>query len=230
MAEDTQGKTDASFGVIFDVDGTMVDNACYHQAAWQEVGRRHGIDVTAEFYREYIHARSNDHIVRTLLGRSASAEETDRISSEKEIFYRDSCRALISEVSGLTALLKKLKRLRIPCAAASNSPQGNVDMVLDEFGIRGYFEVVICRDDVAMGKPDPELFLTTAKRLGVLPKKCVIFEDSVSGFQAAQNAGMPYIVISAASRAEQFEYAKGAAAIYEDFTMVEIPRLQAVVT
>ncbi len=114
-------------------------------------------------------------------------------------------------------MLAALKDDGVPCAAASNSPKGNVDMVLDELGIRGYFAVVVDRDMVSVGKPDPELFLTAAKRMGLWPEKCIVVEDSVSGFRAAENARMVYIVVTHGADAEEVKEAKSARGIYTDF-------------
>ena len=71
-----------------------------------------------------------------------------------------------------------------------------MNLVLDELGIRHYFASVITADDVSHGKPDPEIFLTSAARLGLPPQQCIVFEDSAPGFEAARRAGCPYIVIA----------------------------------
>jgi HAD superfamily hydrolase (TIGR01509 family) len=212
--------TRARWGVIFDVDGTMVDNAAYHANAWIELGRRHGLPITGEYYRTHIHARSNDKNVQGLFAGRATPEMVEKIGSEKEAIYRDSFRPVIAEIPGLTNLLKAFNAGGIPCAAASNSPRENVDMVLDELDIRKYFSVVIDRGQIARGKPDPEMFLTAAARLGLGPERCLVVEDSHSGFKAAENAGMKYIVITAGADEEELKQAARAAAMHHDFTRI----------
>ncbi len=132
---------------------------------------------------------------------------------------------MIKEIAGLTDLLKSLKAADVRCAAASNSPKGNVDMVLDELDLRRYFDVVIDRDQISHGKPNPEMLLATAERLGLDAKRCIVVEDSLSGFAAAERAGMKYIVITAGADAEELKHAANACAMYEDFTAITAQRL-----
>jgi beta-phosphoglucomutase-like phosphatase (HAD superfamily) len=105
------GHPSADWGVIFDVDGTMVDNAEYHRAAWIQLGAQYGKSITSQFYREHIHAHTNDSIVRTLFG-NVSGEMIAKISNEKEI-------------AGLSDLLKALKCKAVLCAAASGFKASN---------------------------------------------------------------------------------------------------------
>ncbi|MDO8303295.1 MAG: HAD family phosphatase [Sedimentisphaerales bacterium] len=206
------------WGVIFDIDGTMVDNKDYHERAWVELCRRYGINLTAEAYRTHIHARTNDKIIPDLFGANISAEKVTCIALEKETIYRDLYRPHLQPLPGLVGLLDELKARGIPCAAASNSPAGNVNLVIDGLTLRHYFISVICADDVSHGKPDPEIFLTAAKHLGLPPQRCIIFEDSAPGFEAARRAGCPYIVIAFGAEEEHLARSDGAAAVYHDFT------------
>ncbi|HPD46592.1 MAG TPA: HAD family phosphatase [Anaerohalosphaeraceae bacterium] len=217
----------ARWGVIFDVDGTMVDNAAFHEKAWIELGRRYGLPITREYYRTHIHARSNDRNVQGLLGGKATPEQIRRLSDEKEAIYRDSFRPMIREIPGLTAVLRALHAAGIPCAAASNSPRENVDMVLDELGIRQYFDVAVDRDQISHGKPDPEILLTAADKAGLPPERCIVVEDSSSGFKAAENAGMKYIVITAGADPEELKHAVRASAVYRDYTELSVADLAA---
>ncbi len=214
------------WAVIFDVDGTMVDNARYHENAWIELGRRHNLGITAEFYRQKIHSRSNDKNVRLLFD-NPDDELVNRIADEKESIYRDSYRPEVREIPGLKVLLAQLKSSSVPCAAASNSPKGNVDMVIDELGIRDHFEVIINRDDVEKGKPHPEIFLRCADKLGVPPCRCVVMEDSVSGFEAAKNAQMPCVAVTMGADPDCKSKAGAAAAVYPDFTDITPETLKA---
>jgi beta-phosphoglucomutase len=214
------------WGVIFDIDGTMVDNKGYHEQAWVELCRRYGINLTAEAYRTHIHARTNDKIIPDLFGADIGAEKVACIALEKEMIYRDLYRPHLKPLPGLVKLLDELKKNGIPCAAASNSPAGNVNLVIDGLAVRHYFASVICADDVSHGKPDPEIFLTSAKRLGLPPQQCIVFEDSGPGFEAARRAGCPYIVIALGAEEEHLARSKGAAAVYHDFTDITIGSIE----
>jgi len=221
------GKLSTGWGVIFDVDGTMVDNAEYHRAAWGELGARYNKTISSEFYQKRIHAHTNQSIVRAIFG-DVSDEAIHKISSEKEIIYRESYRPVIKEIPGLTNLLKALRVEDVPCAAASNSPKENVNMVLDELDIRKYFDVVINNDEVRKGKPDPEVLLTAADNLGLQPGFCVVFEDSASGFEAARRAKMPCIAITAGADNQSIEFIAGRGA-HKDFTAITLAELKAMV-
>ena len=205
----------------------MVDNAQYHQAAWTELGARYGKSITSQFYREHIHAHTNDSIVRTLFG-DVSNKQIAKISNEKEIIYRASFRPALKEIPGLTNLLKALKNDAVPCGAASNSPQANVDMVLDELNLRQYLDVVINNDQVERGKPDPEILLTAAAGLGIQTERCVVFEDSISGFKAARRAKMPCIAITPRPDRQILEFIAGPRT-YRDFTTITLAQLKALV-
>jgi HAD superfamily hydrolase (TIGR01509 family) len=213
------------WGVIFDIDGTMVNNTSYHRQAWFDLCRRYGIELDHQSYHDKIHARSNDKIVPNLFGTDVDDAFIRRIEHEKESLYRETFRPVMKETPGLTPLLNELRDSGIPCAAASNSPKANVDFVLDEMGIRGFFQAVTYRDLVKVGKPDPELFLTAAAGIGIPPKQCLVFEDSASGFKAARAAGMRYIAITFGADPHELKEAADATAVHEDFTHVCLPHL-----
>lgn len=206
------------FGIIFDIDGTMVNNTPYHRQAWFDLCRRYNIPLDHELYHQKIHARSNDRIVPALFGDHVDQPFIRRIEEEKENLYRTSYKPVMQETPGLLALLHKLAEASIPCAAASNSPKENVDFILDELNIRHFFQAVTFRDLVTVGKPSPELFLKAADGLGLPPHKCLVFEDSASGFKAARAAGMHYIAVTFCADPHELTEAHDAAAICRDFT------------
>jgi len=213
------------FGIIFDIDGTMVNNTSYHREAWFELCRRYNIPLDHQSYHEKIHARSNDIIIPNLFGPGVDGSFIHKIAEEKEGIYRDSFRPVMQETPGLTALLNKLRNAKIPCAAASNSPKANVDFILDEMNFRPFFQSVIYRDIVKIGKPNPELFLKAAAGLGISPEKCLVFEDSASGFKAARAAGMSYIAITFGADPHELTEAGDAKAIHKDFSQIKLETL-----
>lgn len=218
------------WGVIFDIDGTMVNNTPYHRQAWFDLCRRYGIELNHQSYHEKIHARSNDKIVPNLFGPDVDEAFILRIEHEKESLYRETFRPVMKETPGLTTLLNQLRDNGIPCAAASNSPKANVDFVLDEMGIRSFFQAVTYRDLVKVGKPDPELFLTAAAGIGIPPEQCLVFEDSASGFKAARAAGMRYIAITFGADPHELNEARDATAVHENFTQIHLFQLSRIFT
>ena len=209
------------FAIIFDVDGTMVNNTAFHKNAWLTLTGRYGLHFTERDYHEKIHARSNDRIIRGLFGDNTPAATIQRISDEKEDLYRSSFAPHLREIPGLTRLLAELEQMGIPCGAVSNSPKGNVDFVLDGLEIRRFFKTVIDRDMLKVGKPDPEGLIRVAAELGCLPEKCLVFEDSSSGFKACRNAGMKYIAITAGTEPAELQEAYNALALLPDYTTLD---------
>lgn len=207
-----------AFVVIFDVDGTMVNNTAFHKNAWMMLTARYELNMTERDYHEKIHARSNDRILRGLFGDDTPAATLQRIADEKEDLYRSSFAPHLREIPGLTRLLTKLEQMGIPCGAVSNSPKGNVDFVLDGLEIRQFFKTVIDRDMLKVGKPDPEGLLRVAAELGCPAEKCLVFEDSSSGFKACRNAGMKYIAITIGTEPAELKDAYNALALLPDFT------------
>ena len=118
-------------GVIFDVDGTLVNNTAYHRQAWFDLCARYDIALTREDYHAKVHARSIDKIVPNLFGADTDETFIRKIQVEKESIYKDLFGPVMCEMPGLVELLTALNAAHIPCAAASNSPIGNVDFVLD---------------------------------------------------------------------------------------------------
>jgi beta-phosphoglucomutase len=212
-------------GAIFDLDGTIVDNKDYHKQAWIEVCRRHGSPFTDDTYFKRIHARTNETILRNLFGENLTASQQG-IGLEKELAYRELYRQHVRAAPGLVEFLSELKVALVQCAVASNSPAGNVDLVLDSLKIRSQFEVIITADDVVRGKPDPEIFHTAAARLGVPLSACIIFEDSPAGFAAARNADCPFVAITHGACPDSRDNTEGAIAVCNDFTALSVRGIQ----
>lgn len=205
------------FGVIFDVDGTMVNNTAVHRQAWFDLCTKHNIEMNLELYHHKIHARSNDRIVPALFGDHVDAAFIRQIEIEKESLYRQRFAPVMRPAAGLLELLDVLRQANIPCGAASNSPKENVDFVLDGLGITPYFGAVFYRDHVRVGKPDPEILLKTAAALGLEPGRCILFEDSASGFRAARAARMPVVAVTYGADPSELAEAHDAIGVIEDF-------------
>lgn len=201
-----------------DVDGTMVNNTAFHRQAWFDLSARYGMPLTVDEYHAKVHARSNDKIVPNLFGPDVNTAFIRKIEIEKEMLYQDTFRPVMAETPGLTALLTALTDAGVPCAAASNSPKTNVDFVLDGLNLRRFFSAVFCRDDVAVGKPNPEVLLKAAAGLNLPPSRCLLFEDSSSGFAAARNAQMPYVAITCGADDAEIALAHDAEILCPDFT------------
>jgi len=181
-------------GVIFDMDGVLVESYRPHFESWRITAREYGKDMTeAQFARGF--GRTSREIIRDLWGEVPEAKilEFDR---RKEAVYRELIREKIPAVPGVFELVSALATDGFKLAVGSSGPIENVDLVLDGLGLRKYFSAVVSARDVTKGKPDPEVFLTAAKKLGLAPNRCVVIEDAVPGIQAAHNAGMKVIALT----------------------------------
>lgn len=176
--------------VLWDVDGTLLDSREYHWLSWREVLLAEGYPLT---YEEFLASfgRRNDEILPLYFGSDMSSADIDRISLSKEARYR----ALMQEggvqpLPGVREWLQQLHETGWRQAVASSAPLLNVQAILKVLEIESFFEVVTSAEDVQRGKPDPQVFLVTAQKLGVAPKQCVVVEDAHVGIEAARQAGM----------------------------------------
>lgn len=182
--------------VIFDVDGTLVDNHGAHELTWVRWCAARGLALDHEFYRERLYARSNDVILRTLFGEDLSREQMEAWAADKEALYRTLYGPDLRPRAGLLDLVRSLAAAGAPMGVASNAERVNVDFVVDGLGLRPYFGAVLAFEDTVRSKPDPDLFLQAAARLGVPPERCVVFEDSRTGIEAVRRAGMCCVAIT----------------------------------
>jgi len=183
------------FGVIFDMDGVLVDSRKPHFESWRQVAREFGRDMTeAEFADTF--GRTNRDIVHFLWGKSVSDDEIQKIGTRKEAVYRDIITKNIPAVPGLHQLLPSLCQAGAKLAVGSSGPIENVNLVLDGLGIREHFSAIVSSADVTEGKPNPQVFLTAAKKLGFEPKRCVVIEDAPAGIEAGHRGGMKVIALT----------------------------------
>lgn len=173
---------------IFDVDGVIIDSRALHTATWDEYVRRFGRRLPEGFSLR-LFGRHNRDIVRELFDPGLSLEEIDRHGAAKEALYRERLKPVLLEhlVPGVGEFIAA--QAGRPMAVASNAERANVEAVLVPAGLRRFFRVVLDGSQVARPKPEPEIYLRAAERLGVAPSACVVFEDSYSGVEAARAAG-----------------------------------------
>ncbi len=178
--------------LIFDMDGVIVHSNPEHCAAWIDFNRLYGLETTPEMLAR-MYGKRNDEIVRDYFGAHLSDAEIARRGREKETLYRRRVTGRVGEtlVPGIRQFLDSCRRL--PLAIATNAEPANVDLILEESGLRPYFSVVVDGHQVSRPKPHPDVYLKAASLLGVPPRNCVVFEDSESGVAAALAAEMQVI-------------------------------------
>lgn len=192
-------------GIIFDMDGTMVDNMMVHHRAWQRKLSSMGLDMSLEEVKEKIHG-VNEEILERLFGDRFTTAERKQIAWEKEAEYRKIFQSALKLVDGLPSLLEQLNRMNFPFGIGTAAPAENADFVLDELDIRSYFKAVVHAGHVSNGKPHPEVFEKAAAGIGIAPEHCLVFEDSPTGIHTAQNAGCLAIAVLTTHAQEEFEH------------------------
>ncbi|MFH0942088.1 MAG: HAD family phosphatase [Chloroflexota bacterium] len=181
--------------VIWDMDGVICDTGPYHYRSWRKVMAERGVTLTEECFRRGF-GRRNDAIIRGLLGGEVPPEEIEKISRKKESFFRRIVRGRLEPLPGVLTLLDSLHNAGYRMALASSAPLTNINLILRELGIAGFFEAVVSGEDVTEGKPSPQVFLLAAARLGVAPAGCLVIEDAVAGVTAARRAGMLCLAVT----------------------------------
>jgi len=177
------------------MDGVIADTSLYHLQAWQEVLMARGVYYTEEDFRESFGQR-NEEIIRSVLGEEISQDQIDVIASEKEESFRRIVRPNIKSLPGVIRLMEELIEHDFKMALASSTPMENIKLLTQSLGIDKSFHSVISAEDVTEGKPNPQVFLLAAQRLGVEPRNCVVIEDAVAGVMAAKKAGMYCLAVT----------------------------------
>jgi beta-phosphoglucomutase len=176
---------------IWDVDGTLVDTAELHFQAWHTVCREHGRDFTRGDFAATFGQR-NPEIIRTLFGERFSEQEIADLGDRKEVLYRSAAKNGVELLPGARQLVEDLHRAGFAQAIGSSAPPANLELILR---LTGIFAAIVSSEDTQRGKPDPQVFLLAADRLGVAPSRCVVFEDAVAGVQAARAGGMKCVAV-----------------------------------
>lgn len=211
-------------GIIFDMDGTMIDNMMIHHQAWQKKFAEYGLEMTLEEVHQKAHG-VNTEILKRLFGNRYSLEERLRISHEKELEYQKIFEPQLALLDGLPELLHELKGRNIPMGIGSAAPPFNVDFVLNKLDLWHYFDTVKHADDVAHGKPHPEIYLTVAEAIGVKPEHCLVFEDTPAGAESAHRAGCKVIVVTTTHSEDEFTDNPSIIKFVPDFTGITLDEL-----
>lgn len=211
---------DKDQGVIFDMDGVIVDTTAAHYEAWQWAAAKLGVSMSEETFLDG-YGRRNIEIFQEISEHDHDMNFLEKLDVEKEDKYRQyfaECSALIP---GVVEVIKQLKEKGIKVAVGTSAPRENVEGVFKQYGIGNFFDTVICAEDVINGKPHPEVFRKAAESLGLESEKCIVFEDSPAGVASAVASGAT--VIGILSSNDQETLAKyGVKYFAEDFSKIKI--------
>ncbi len=181
------------------MDGVLADTTEFHYQSWRTALSEHGLALERERFLQYFGrtpAETQAGLLRDLPG-----ELILEIRRRKEELFNQTTPGNVRSTPGVLAWLERFS-IRCPQAVASSAPVDIIETLLEDLGIRGYFQAIISGSLLQVSKPDPAIFLIAAKELGVEPRRCLVIEDSPSGIEAARTAGIPVIAICTSNPAK----------------------------
>jgi HAD superfamily hydrolase (TIGR01509 family) len=199
--------------VIFDMDGTMVDNMQVHADAWREFARRHKVNTTDEFFKMF--GRTNAELLENLFGKELPDRDIKEYAKAKEAVYRELYAPVIKPVKGLLDLMEELRKMNVKIGVATSAPYENAIFVMDQLNLHPYISALAEESMVEKGKPAPDLYLKACELLDKPPAACLAFEDTPIGVEAAKKAGLTVVGITTSVTAKELSAAQK---VIEDFT------------
>jgi beta-phosphoglucomutase len=211
--------TAAPKALIFDLNGTMINDMEYHIRAWTEILNQDlKAGMTYEQIKNQMYGKNSELFIRVFGEGKMTEEEMEFWSMEKEKKYQKTYRPHLQLINGLADFLKTAYEHNIPMAIGSAAIPFNIDFVLDQLGIRKYFNAIVSAEDVAVSKPHPQTFLKAARLLNTEPADCLVFEDASKGVEAAKNAGIPCVVITTLHSPNEFPASDHILKFIKDYT------------
>ncbi len=194
--------TDEALGVIFDMDGVLVDSYRAHFESWLAMARECGFEFTEEQFARTFGRTSRD-IIAHFWGEGLSDERMAEMDDHKEALYREAIAAHFPAMDGARELVGALRAAGFRLAVGSSGPPENVAVAVEGLDMGDCFQATVSGMDVTHGKPHPEVFLKAAEKLGVPPERCAVIEDAPAGIEAARRAGMAAIAITGTASRER---------------------------
>ncbi len=208
--------------IVFDLDGTLIDNNSYHIEAWKVFYRALNREWSNEEYKTKFNGKINREILNYIFQKELSAGEIQQYTDEKESLYRQLYEPHIKPIPGLLNLLNQIQDASISMAIATSGLPVNIKFMFDRIPIEQYFKKVVDATYITNGKPHPEIFLKAASFVNADPAKCIAFEDSVAGVRSAKTAGMKVVALTTTHTKEDVHEAD---LIIKDYTDINLASL-----
>ncbi|MFH6982861.1 HAD family hydrolase [Marinoscillum luteum] len=210
-------------GLIFDMDGVIVHNNEYHYLAWQKLAKKYNVKITRKYYREKMNGRTLMELMEIIFDGELDKSQALSVGLEKEAIYRELYAEHREATKGLIPFLELAKSKNIPMVVGTSAPKENVVFTLDGLDLRKYFVGVVDDSMVTKGKPEPEVYLKCAEMIKREPRKCIVFEDALSGIKAGQRAGAKVIALATSHTREELS----ADLIIDDFSQLKWEQVEA---
>ncbi len=206
--------------ILWDMDGVIVDTYAGHLASWTQALEEVGQSFNEETFKRTF-GMNNRLILKTIYGRDLEESFVQQVSDRKEELFRADIRGKVQALPGVLEWLKRFQDMGLKQAVASSAPQANIDALMDELGIRNYFQAEAAGATLR-GKPDPAVFLLAAKLLEVEPRECLVIEDSIAGVEAGVRSGGRVLAVLTTNPAEKLSAAH---LIVKDLTLLTVETL-----
>jgi beta-phosphoglucomutase-like phosphatase (HAD superfamily) len=181
--------------LIFDMDGTMIDSMPWHAKAWVIFAQRHGIAMDVSDLLAKTTGRTGAECMRVLFERPLGDAECAVLVHEKEAIYRDMFSSNFTEVAGFTAFAKAAVERGLKVAIGTAGDKHNIEFAMSRLKMDPLPLAIVGGDEGFSGKPTPAIFLEAARRIGIAPADCIVFEDAPFGIEAARRGGMRAVAI-----------------------------------
>jgi len=197
-------------GVIFDWDGVVIDSSAEHERSWEILSEEISRPLPEGHFKRGF-GKKNEVIIPEILGWAKDPAEISKLAERKETIYRELVRDRgVQILPGARELLVALRSEKIPRAIGSSTPRQNLEAIFSATGLGEFFDAVACGDDVANGKPAPDVFLLAAQMLALAPADCLVIEDAHAGIEAAHRAGIPVLAVATTNSLSELGAATGA--------------------
>ena len=193
-------------GVIFDLDGVIIDTGELHKLSWIDLVEREGWQISDEFFRETF-GMQNKKTLPLLAGKELSDEQIAQLGDWKEARFRQLAEGKLELMVGVRELLDELLQNEFRMAIGTSTPAVNLDMIIETLQIGRYFDGLVTAEDVQNSKPAPDTFLAAAEKLNLPPHRCVVIEDAIPGVKAAKAADMAVVAVTTTQARSKLESA-----------------------
>ena len=185
------------------MDGVICHTNPHHVKAFEVFFDNYKVPYSEEEFEEHMYGKHNGYIMSHFFKRSVMGDELKKLEDEKESIFREIYKDKVETIPHYLKFLNQLKSRNFKTAVATSAPRANLDLIIKALKIEDEMDSMMSSEDVKHHKPDPEVYLKSAERVGVAPSHCIVFEDSFSGVSAALNAGMKVVGVLSTHTKEQ---------------------------
>lgn len=212
-------------GIIFDMDGVLTDNKEQDFTAWKRVFADFGLDLNMDGYKSFT-GMKGEEIVKKYIKLDADDKEATSLTRRKEEYFIEEIKKTkIEPMKGVVRLLNDLKKNNIKMGIGTAAMEFKAYAILEELGIKDFFEVLVSAEKVKKGKPDPETYLKVAEYLKLKTEECIVIEDAPNGIEAAKNGGIKCIAITSTHKESELQLADKIIDSFDELKISELINL-----